>query len=153
MEGVGQEGLTLWEYGRRVGEEGRGRSGLDHGPGEAPTAEQNDHQQISMLTAYAGRCAWVSGVGGARGAARRGPGPGALAGTGALCAFTLAAGATVPTNELSGPRAGLLSGLLREAGQDSAQTPTRESGGHPRPGHVRAWLIRSSAAATCYAPR
>ncbi len=52
------------------------------------------------------------------------------AGTGALCAFALAAGATVHANELSDRRADLLAVLLGEAGQDPAQTLTRENADH-----------------------
>ena len=94
------------------------------------TAEQNDFQQFSTPAAYAGLCAWVSGVG-ARAGSRAGhrvleP----SAGTGALCTFALAAGATVHANELSDRRADLLSVLLREAGQDHSQTLTRENADH-----------------------
>ena len=88
------------------------------------TAEQNDYQQFSTPAAYAGLCAWVSGVG---------EGDRVLepsAGTGALCAFALAAGATVHANELSGRRADLLTVLLAEAGQDPSQTLTRENADH-----------------------
>ena len=52
------------------------------------------------------------------------------AGTGALCTFALASGATVHANELSGRRADLLAVLLAEAGQDPAQTLTRENADH-----------------------
>ena len=88
------------------------------------TAEQNDYQQFSTPAAYAGLCAWASGV-------RYGdrvleP----SAGTGALCAFALAARATVHANELSGRRADLLAVLLQEAGQDTAQTLTHENADH-----------------------
>ena len=93
------------------------------------TAEQNDYQQFSTPAAYAGLCAWVSGVG-ARGSARGHRVLEPSAGTGALCAFALAAGATVHANELSGRRADLLSRLLGEAGQDPAQTLTRENADH-----------------------
>ena len=88
------------------------------------TAEQNDYQQFSTPAAYAGLCAWVSGVG---------EGDRVLepsAGTGALCTFALAAGASVHANELSGRRANLLSVLLEEAGQDPSQTLTRENADH-----------------------
>ena len=88
------------------------------------TAEQNDYQQFSTPAAYAGLCAWVSGVG--EGCRVLEP----SAGTGALCAFALAAGATVHANELSGRRADLLAVLLDEAGQDPAQTLTRENADH-----------------------
>ena len=88
------------------------------------TAEQNDYQQFSTPAAYAGLCAWVSGVG--EGSWVLEP----SAGTGALCAFALAAGATVHTNELCGRRADLLAVLLREAGQDPANTLTRENADH-----------------------
>ena len=94
------------------------------------TAEQNDYQQFSTPAAYAGLCAWVSGVG-VRAGSRAGhrvleP----SAGTGALCAFALASGATVHANELSGRRADLLAVLLREAGQDPSATLTRENADH-----------------------
>ena len=88
------------------------------------TAEQNDYQQFSTPAAYAGLCAWVSGVG---------EGDRVLepsAGTGALCAFALAAGATVHANELSARRADLLAALLAEAGQDTTETLTRENADH-----------------------
>ena len=88
------------------------------------TAEQNDYQQFSTPAAYAGLCAWVSGVG---------EGDRVLepsAGTGALCAFALAAGATVHANELADRRADLLAVLLAEADQDPAQTLTRENADH-----------------------
>ncbi|MDT7858400.1 class I SAM-dependent methyltransferase [Rubrivirga sp. S365] len=84
------------------------------------TAEQNDYQQFSTPAAYAGLCAWVSGVG--EGDRVIEP----SAGTGALCAFALAAGATVHANELSDRRADLLATLLTEAGQGPA-TLTREN--------------------------
>ncbi|MGB3541745.1 MAG: hypothetical protein WBA11_02360, partial [Rubrivirga sp.] len=87
------------------------------------TAEQNDYQQFSTPAAYAGLCAWVSGVG--EGSRVLEP----SAGTGALCAFALASGATVHANELSGRRADLLAVLLAEAGQDPA-TLTRENADH-----------------------
>ncbi|OZC01339.1 methyltransferase [Rubricoccus marinus] len=88
------------------------------------TAEQNDYQQFSTPAAYAGLCAWVGGVG---------EGDRVLepsAGTGALCAFALAARATVHANELCGRRADLLAVLLAEAGQDPSQTLTRENADH-----------------------
>ena len=88
------------------------------------TAEQNDYQQFSTPAAYAGLCAWVSGVG--EGSRVLEP----SAGTGALCAFTLAAGATVHANELCGRRADLLAVLLREAGYDPTDTLTRENADH-----------------------
>ena len=88
------------------------------------TAEQNDYQQFSTPAAYAGLCAWVSGVG--EGDRILEP----SAGTGALCAFALASGATVHANELSGRRADLLAVLLREAGQDPSATLTRENADH-----------------------
>ncbi|MDT0631927.1 class I SAM-dependent methyltransferase [Rubrivirga litoralis] len=88
------------------------------------TAEQNDYQQFSTPAAYAGLCAWVSGVG----EGHRVIEP--SAGTGALCAFALAAGATVYANELSGRRADTLAVLLDEAGQDPSQTLTRENADH-----------------------
>ena len=88
------------------------------------TAEQNDYQQFSTPAAYAGLCAWVSGVG--EGARVLEP----SAGTGALCAFALASGAVVHANELSSRRADLLAVLLEEAGQDSSQTLTRENADH-----------------------
>ena len=88
------------------------------------TAEQNDYQQFSTPAAYAGLCAWVGGVG--EGWRVLEP----SAGTGALCAFALAAGATVHANELSARRADLLSVLLEEAGQDPSQTLTRENADH-----------------------
>ena len=94
------------------------------------TAEQNDFQQFSTPAAYAGLCAWVSGAG-VRAGSRAGhrvleP----SAGTGALCAFALAAGASVHANELSDRRADLLAALLTEAGQDPARTLTRENADH-----------------------
>ena len=88
------------------------------------TAEQNDYQQFSTPAAYAALCAWVSGVG---------EGDRVLepsAGTGALCTFALASGATVHANELSDRRADLLAALLAEAGQDPSQTLTRENADH-----------------------
>ena len=88
------------------------------------TAEQNDYQQFSTPAAYAGLCAWVSGVG----EGNRVLEP--SAGTGALCTFALGAGATVHTNELSARRADLLAVLLAEAGQDPARTLTRENADH-----------------------
>ncbi|OZC01401.1 RsmD family RNA methyltransferase [Rubricoccus marinus] len=88
------------------------------------TAEQNDYQQFSTPAAYAGLCAWISGVG--KGSRVLEP----SAGTGALCAFALAAGATVHANELSGRRADLLAVLLDESGQDPSQTLTRENADH-----------------------
>ena len=87
------------------------------------TAEQNDYQQFSTPAAYAALCAWVAGVG--EGMRVLEP----SAGTGALCAFSLAAGATVHTNELCGRRADLLAVLLREAGQDP-EALTRENADH-----------------------
>ena len=102
------------------------------------TAEQNDYQQFSTPAAYAGLCAWVSGVG--EGSRVLEP----SAGTGALCAFALASGATVHANELSGRRADLLAVLLGEAGQDPSATLTRENADHldailpiGRPGRCR----------------
>jgi hypothetical protein len=88
------------------------------------TAEQNDYQQFSTPAAYAGLCVWASGV--KRGDRVLEP----SAGTGSLCAFALAAGATVHANELSARRADLLSVLLQEAGQNPAQTLTRENADH-----------------------
>ena len=88
------------------------------------TAEQNDYQQFSTPAAYAGLCAWVSGVG--KGDRVLEP----SAGTGALCAFALASGAAVHANELSGRRADLLAALLAEAGQDPSRTLTRENADH-----------------------
>ena len=88
------------------------------------TAEQNDFQQFSTPAAYAGLCAWVSGVG--EGSRVLEP----SAGTGALCAFTLAAGATVHANELCDRRADLLAVLIREAGQDPTDTLTHENADH-----------------------
>ena len=87
------------------------------------TAEQNDYQQFSTPAAYAGLCAWVSGVG--EGDRVIEP----SAGTGALCTFALATGAAVHANELCGRRADLLAVLLREAGQDP-ETLTRENADH-----------------------
>ena len=89
-----------------------------------------DYQQFSTPAAYAGLCAWVSGVG-ARADSRAGhrvleP----SAGTGALCTFALAAGARVHANELSGRRADLLAVLLADAGQAPSQTLTRENADH-----------------------
>ena len=94
------------------------------------TAEQNDFQQFSTPAAYAGLCAWTSRVG-VRADSRAGdrvleP----SAGTGALCTFAFAAGATVHANELSERRAGLLAVLLAEAGQDPLLTLTRENADH-----------------------
>ena len=88
------------------------------------TTEQNDYQQFSTPAAYAGLCAWVSGVG----AGDRVVEP--SAGTGALCAFALAAGASVHANELCARRADLLAALLAEAGHDPGQTLTRENADH-----------------------
>ena len=88
------------------------------------TAEQNDYQQFSTPAAYAGLCAWVSGLG----EGNRVLEP--SAGTGALCTFALAAGAAVHANELCGRRADLLVELLRDAGQDPAQSLTRENADH-----------------------
>ena len=88
------------------------------------TAEQNDYQQFSTPAAYAGLCAWVSGVG----EGNRVLEP--SAGTGALCAFALASGASVHANELSDRRADLLAGLLAEAGQDVSQILSRENADH-----------------------
>ena len=99
------------------------------------TAEQNDFQQFSTPAPYAALCAWVAGVR---------PGDRVLepsAGTGALCAFALAGGASVHANELSPRRADLLTVLLHEAGQDPAETLTRENADHldaVLPAHVRA---------------
>ncbi len=88
------------------------------------TAEQNDFQQFSTPAPYAALCAWVAGI-------RSGdrvleP----SAGTGALCAFALATGASVHANELSERRADLLAVLLAEAGQDPSETLTRENADH-----------------------
>ncbi|MAS53059.1 MAG: hypothetical protein CMJ44_00250 [Pimelobacter sp.] len=88
------------------------------------TVEQNDFQQFSTPAAYAGLCAWVSGVG--EGCRVLEP----SAGTGALCTFALASGATIHANELSGRRADLLAVLLEEAGQDPSRTLTRENADH-----------------------
>ena len=88
------------------------------------TAEQNDYQQFSTPAAYAGLCAWVSGLG----EGNRVLEP--SAGTGALCTFALASGAMVHANELSDRRADLLAVLLEEAGQDPSQTLTRENADH-----------------------
>ena len=102
------------------------------------TAEQNDFQQFSTPAPYAALCAWIAGVR---------PGDHVLepsAGTGALCAFALAMGASVHANELSERRADLLSVLLREAGQDPAETLTRENADHldaVLPAHVRARVV------------
>ena len=102
------------------------------------TAEQNDFQQFSTPAPYAALCAWVAGVR---------PGDHVLepsAGTGALCAFALAAGASVHANELSERRTGLLAVLLREAGQDPTETLTRENADHldaVLPAHVRARVV------------
>ena len=88
------------------------------------TAEQNDFQQFSTPAAYAGLCAWVSGVG---------EGDRVLepsAGTGALCTFALASGATVHANELCGRRADLLAVLFAEADQDPSRTLTHENADH-----------------------
>ena len=87
------------------------------------TTEQNDYQQFSTPAAYAGLCAWVSGVG--EGSRVLEP----SAGTGALCTFALATGALVYANELCDRRADLLAVLLREAGQNPA-TLTRENADH-----------------------
>ena len=87
------------------------------------TTEQNDYQQFSTPAAYAGLCAWVSGVG--EGSRVLEP----SAGTGALCAFALASGASVHANELCDRRADLLAVLLREAGQNP-ETLTRENADH-----------------------
>ena len=88
------------------------------------TTEQNDYQQFSTPGAYAGLCAWVSGVG--EGMRVLEP----SAGTGALCTFALATGAAVHANELCGRRADMLAVLLREAGQDPTDTLTRENADH-----------------------
>ena len=88
------------------------------------TTEQNDYQQFSTPAAYAGLCAWVSGVG----EGHRVLEP--SAGTGALCTFALASGAKVHANELSDRRADLLAVLMEEAGQDPSQTLTRENADH-----------------------
>ena len=102
------------------------------------TAEQNDFQQFSTPAPYAALCAWVAGIR---------PGDRVLepsAGTGALCAFALAMGASVHANELSERRADLLAVLLREAGQDPAETLTRENADHldaVLPAHVRARVV------------
>ena len=93
------------------------------------TTAQNDFQQFSTPAAYAALCAWVSGVG-ARGSARGTRVLEPSAGTGALCTFALAAGASVHANELCPRRADLLAALLREAGQDPAETLTRENADH-----------------------
>ena len=88
------------------------------------TAEQEGFQQFSTPAPYAYLCAWAAGVG---------PGDRVIepsAGTGALAAFALAAGATVHANELSARRADLLSILLAEAGQDPIRTLTRENANH-----------------------
>ena len=94
------------------------------------TAEQNDYQQFSTPAAYAGLCVWVSGVGVRADSRARHRVLEPSAGTGALCAFALASGAAVHANELSDRRAGLLGVLLDEAGQDPAQTLTRENADH-----------------------
>jgi len=94
------------------------------------TAEQNDYQQFSTPAAYAGLCAWIGGV---RVRADSRAGHRVLepsAGTGALCAFALASGASVHANELSGRRADLLETLLAAAGQDPSRTLTRENADH-----------------------
>ena len=102
------------------------------------TAEQNDFQQFSTPAPYAALCAWVAGIR---------PGDRVLepsAGTGALCAFALAAGASVHANELSSRRADLLSVLLEDAGQDPAETLTRENADHLDailPARVRADVV------------
>ena len=102
------------------------------------TAEQNDFQQFSTPAPYAALCAWAAGIR---------PGDRVLepsAGTGALYAFAFAAGASVHANELSERRARLLSVLLREAGQDPAETLTRENADHLDailPAHVRADVV------------
>ena len=88
------------------------------------TAEQNDYQQFSTPAAYAGLCAWVSGVG----EGHRVLEP--SAGTGALCTFALASGASVHANELSDRRADLLAVLLEAADQDPGETLTRENADH-----------------------
>ena len=88
------------------------------------TTAQNDYQQLSTPAAYAGLCAWIAGVG--EGDRVIEP----SAGTGALCAFALAAGASVHANELCGRRADLLASLLAEAGQDPSRTLTRENADH-----------------------
>jgi predicted RNA methylase len=88
------------------------------------TTAQNDYQQFSTPAAYAALCAWVSGVG---------EGDHVIepsAGTGALCTFGLACGASVHANELCGRRADLLAVLLREAGHDPTKTLTRENADH-----------------------
>ncbi len=102
------------------------------------TAEQNDFQQFSTPAPYAALCAWVADIC---------PSDRVLepsAGTGALCAFALAAGASVHANELSGRRSDLLGVLLREAGQDPTETITRENADHldaVLPAHVRADVV------------
>ena len=88
------------------------------------TTAQNDYQQFSTPAAYAVLCAWVSGVG----EGHRVLEP--SAGTGALCTFALAAGASVHANELCNRRADLLSVLLAEAGQDPSRTLTHENADH-----------------------
>ena len=65
--------------------------------------KQNDFQQLSTPASYAGLCAWVG-----EGARVLEP----SAGTGALCTFALAAGATVHSNELSNRRADLQTAFL-----------------------------------------
>ena len=95
------------------------------------TAEQNDFQQFSTPAPYAALCAWVAGIR---------PGDRVLepsAGTGALCAFALAAGASVHANELSERRADLLTVLLAEAGQDPAETLTRDGSSRCHPSSAR----------------
>ena len=92
------------------------------------TVEQNDFQQFSTPAPYAALCAWISGVG--EGSRVIEP----SAGTGALCVFALAAGASVHANELSARQADLLRVLLNEAGQDAEGSPrgtlTREDADH-----------------------
>jgi predicted RNA methylase len=88
------------------------------------TVQQNDFQQFSTPAAYAALCAWVSGVT----VGDRVIEP--SAGTGALCTFALAAGASVRANELCDRRADLLAALLAEAGQDPSRTLTRENADH-----------------------
>jgi predicted RNA methylase len=88
------------------------------------TTAQNDFQQFSTPATYAGLCAWISGA--STGDRVIEP----SAGTGALCTFALAAGATVHANELCPRRADLLAALLAEAGQDPAETLTRENADH-----------------------
>ncbi|MEM7789436.1 MAG: hypothetical protein AAF594_17080 [Bacteroidota bacterium] len=88
------------------------------------TTAQNEYQQFSTPPVYAALCAWVSGVG--EGDRVIEP----SAGTGALCVFALAAGASVHANELCSRRADLLAALLAEAGQDPSETLTRENADH-----------------------